>query len=57
MATPGELVEQLNRLAESVQLHDDQIRAITQVLRQMMERPPVPSKGRIGFRPHSPQES
>ena len=57
MATPGELVEQLTRLAESVQLHDDQIRAITQVLRQMMERPPVPTKARIGFRPPSPQES
>jgi hypothetical protein len=57
MATPGELVEQLNRLAESVQLHDDQIRAITQVLRQMMERPPAPPKGRIGFGLTSPQES
>jgi hypothetical protein len=57
MATPGELVEQLNRLAESVQLHDDQIRSITQVLRQMMERPPAPLKGRIGFRPPPPQDS
>jgi hypothetical protein len=56
MATPGELVEQLNRLAESVQLHDEQIRAITQVLRQMMERP-APPKGRIGFRSHPPQEA
>src|SRR5919201_1461218 len=35
MATPGELVEQLQRLAQTVQLHDDQIQAITQVLRQM----------------------
>jgi hypothetical protein len=51
MATPGELVEQVTRLAESVQLHDDQIRSITQVLRQMMERPPAPSKGKIGFQP------
>ena len=25
MATPGELVEQLTKLAETVQLHDDQI--------------------------------
>lgn len=32
MATPGELVEQLTKLAETVQLHDDQIRTITQVL-------------------------
>jgi hypothetical protein len=39
MATPGELVEQLTRLAETVQLHDEQIKAITQVLNKLMERP------------------
>ncbi len=50
LATPGELVEQLRRLAETVQLHDEQIRTITEVLRQMIERPAEPSKGRIGFR-------
>jgi hypothetical protein len=48
MATPGELVEQLRRLAETVRLHDDQIAAIAQVLNQMMERPERP-KRRIGF--------
>jgi hypothetical protein len=48
MATPGELVEQLTRLAETVQLHDDQIKAIAQVLNKMMERPEEP-KRRIGF--------
>jgi hypothetical protein len=48
MATPGELVEQLRRLAETVQLHDEQIKAIAQVLNNLMERPEVP-KRRIGF--------
>jgi hypothetical protein len=28
MATPGELVEQLTKLAETVRLHDDQIKVI-----------------------------
>ena len=50
MATPGELVEQLTKLAETVRLHDDQIRAITQVLNRLMEPPPERPKGRIGFR-------
>jgi len=48
MATPGELVEQLTKLAESVQWHDEQIRAIRQVLQQMLEKPVKP-KRRIGF--------
>ena len=49
LATPGELVEQIAKLGETVQLHDDQIKTIAQVLRQMMERPPETSKGKIGF--------
>jgi len=48
MATPGELVEQLTNLAQSVQWHDEQIQTIRQVLQQMLEKPPRP-KGRIGF--------
>jgi len=52
MATPGELVEQLTKLAETVQFHDDQIKLIAQVLQQMLEKPPQP-KPRIGF--HQPQ--
>ena len=48
MATPGELVEQLTKLAETVQLHDDQIKVISQVLQQMIEKPAV-TKPRIGF--------
>lgn len=48
MATPGELVEQLTKLAETVQLHDHQIRAITDVLQRMIEQPSAP-KRKIGF--------
>jgi hypothetical protein len=52
LATPGELVSQLQQLAETVQLHDRQIKAITDVLTKMMEPPPEPAqKGRIGFQP------
>ncbi len=49
MSTPGELAEQLTQLAETVRLHDDQIRAITQVLHQLMGPPPEKPKRRIGF--------
>ena len=48
MATPGELVEQLTRLAETVQLHDEHIKAIVQVLNRLMDRSAEP-KRRIGF--------
>jgi len=48
MATPGEIVEQLTKLADTVQLHDHQIKAITDVLQRMVEPPPSP-KRRIGF--------
>ena len=52
LATPGELVSQLQQLAATVQLHDRQIKAITDVLTKMMEPPPEPvKKGRIGFHP------
>jgi len=53
MATPGELAEQLMKLAETVQLHDDQIKVISQVLQQMVEKPDPP-KRRIGF--HAPEQ-
>jgi hypothetical protein len=48
MATPGELVEQLTKLADTVQFHDQQIKTIAQVLQQMLEKPVEP-KRRIGF--------
>jgi hypothetical protein len=53
MATPGELAEQLMKLAETVQLHDDQIKVISQVLQQMLEKP-EPPKRKIGF--HASEE-
>jgi len=49
MATPGELVEQLKKLAETVEFHDDQIKVISQVLKQMLETP-APTRRSIGFR-------
>lgn len=49
LATPGELAAQIQKLAETVQLHDDQIKVITEVLRKLMEPPPQPPKGRFGF--------
>ena len=52
LATPGELVTQLQQLAETVQLHDRQIKAVTDVLTRMLEPVPQPAKkGRIGFQP------
>ncbi len=48
MATPGELVEQLTKLADTVKFHDDQIKVISQVLQQMLEKPVEP-KRKIGF--------
>ena len=48
MATPGELVEQLRSLAETVELNDGQIKALAEVLQQMLEEPPKP-KRKIGF--------
>lgn len=51
MATPGELVQQLTRLAETVRLHDSQIKAIAQVLNQLVKEPEAPRRP-IGFRAH-----
>ncbi len=48
MATPGELVEQLTKLAETVQWHDEQIEVIRQVIQQMLDTPAEPRR-RIGF--------
>ena len=53
LATPGELVAQLNQLADSVQLHDEQIKVITEILHQMMQPPDSP-KRRIGFHADDP---
>jgi len=48
MATPGELVQQITKLAETVQLHDNEIKVISRVLQQMIEKPIEPRR-RIGF--------
>ena len=47
LATPGELAQQLAKLAETVDFHDDQLKTITEVLRQMMAEPPKPRE--MGF--------
>ena len=50
LATPGELIAQLQQLAETVQLHDTQIKGIIDVLRKMMEPPKADTpKRRIVF--------
>jgi hypothetical protein len=54
LATPGELVAQLQQLAETVQLHDAQIREIADVLRKLIEPPPDGPKRRFGFHPPEP---
>jgi hypothetical protein len=50
-ATPGELISQIQKLSETVQLHDTQIKAIMDILQKMMEPPPEPpaNRGRFGF--------
>src|SRR5262245_27592796 len=55
LATPGEIVAQLTKLAETVELHDDQIKVINEVLRKMMEPPPVPEKPKRRFGFHMPE--
>jgi hypothetical protein len=52
MATPGELVQQLTKLAETVQLHDHQIKVISEVLQKMIEQPAAPRR-QIGFHARS----
>jgi hypothetical protein len=49
LATPGELVAVLQSLMRTVEVHDSQIKMITDILQKMMEPPPEPPKGRIGF--------
>lgn len=55
MATPGEFVAQLTALAETVQLHDHQIKAIVDALQNLMAPPAERPKGRFGF--HMPEKS
>jgi hypothetical protein len=54
MATPGDLVKQIRKLAETVQLHDNDIKVISRVLQQMIEKP-VATRRRIGL--HAEKEA
>jgi hypothetical protein len=50
VATPGELVAHLQRLTETVQLHDEQIKVIADTLQRMLEPPPEDTpKRRFGI--------
>lgn len=50
LATPGDLVTQLQQLAETVQIHDVQIKTIIDALQKMLAPPPDQTpKRRIGF--------
>jgi len=55
LATPGEIVAQLTKLAETVEFHDDQIKVINEVLRKMMEPPAEPEKPKRRFGFHMPE--
>ncbi len=50
----ADLVKQLEELTKTVQIHDDQIKVITDVIKKMLEHPlPVPNPRKIGFNPAS----
>ena len=50
LATPGELVAQLQQQVETVQLHDTQIKTINDVLQKMLATPPDENPNRrIGY--------
>ncbi len=50
LATPGDLVTQVQQLAETVKVHDTHIQAIIDALQKMLTPPPdAPPKRRIGF--------
>lgn len=52
IATPGELNSLVQQLTQIVNLHDNQIRQLTQILQQMLQPPPPPDPNRrIGFHP------
>jgi hypothetical protein len=49
LATNKELAHKLAELERKVTGHDDAIRSLVVAIRQLMEPPPQPKKGRIGF--------
>ena len=50
----AELASQLQALASTVRLHDEQIRAISALLQRFLTPPPTPPRRPIGFRPSDP---
>ncbi len=56
LATPGELVTQVQQMAAALKLHDDQIQELFAVLEQMLAPPPEPTRGRFGFHPPDTSE-
>lgn len=54
-ATPGELVAQVQKLAQTVELHDQQIKDVIEILQRMIEPPPDDRpRRRFGFHPPDP---
>ena len=49
LSTHRELAENLARLECRIGTHDEAIRGIMAAIRPLMEPPPEPPKGRIGF--------
>jgi hypothetical protein len=54
LATPGEIVAVVQQLSQAVNLHDKQIRVISEALQQLLDPPPPPPGPRIGFGAHLP---
>ena len=52
LATNTELARRLGELEERMVGHDQQFVVIIRAIRDLMEPPPAPKKGRIGFEPH-----
>lgn len=50
LAVNAELARRLDELEARVGRHDEQFIAVIQAIRELMEPPPGPKKGRIGFR-------
>jgi phage regulator Rha-like protein len=51
LATHKELAHKLNELERRIEKHDEDICAIFEAIRRLMEPPPERPKRRIGFRP------
>ncbi len=52
LAANAALARRLDELERRVGQHDEQFVDVIRAIRELMEPPPAPKKGRIGFRPH-----